>query len=158
MIWVLGTKKYLIGREIHLLKILWERGIKPFGELMAESSPGGWWIELAGSRQLFLLKHVLLLWERDYSFESLSLKCHTTPSMKRQHKISPVTPTELSKAIWYMTYCYFCFLGWYHFGPAQSIHLNWLLVSRLSEMIHSVPLKCPCWEVVVVGLIKVTSI
>jgi len=32
-----------------------------------------------------------------YSFESLSLKCHTTTSTKRQHKISPVTPIKLKR-------------------------------------------------------------
>lgn len=51
----------MIGREKHLLKMLWGTGLIPLSEVMVESSPGGWWVELAGSRELFLLNHVLVL-------------------------------------------------------------------------------------------------
>jgi len=54
-----GREVFCRKREAFIKSIVGNSRL--LSELMAESSPGGWWIELANSKLFFLLKHVLLL-------------------------------------------------------------------------------------------------
>lgn len=57
----------------------------------------------------------------------------------------------LSKAMQYVATCA-C-----QTGPTQPMHLNCLLVSHLCEIIPSVPVKHPCWEIADAEITEVTS-
>lgn len=141
LIWVLEPKRYLVRNKNHLLKILLETRLRKTNRwLNPDQEVGGWIWQVADNSFCW---NILLLSERDQRFEFLSLKCHTTTRMKRKHKTSALTPTKLSKAIWCVIYCYFSLSGWYHLGLSQSIHLSWLLVPRLWEMIHSCACEVP---------------